>query len=184
MAWFGRRQSYDRTRLLRKADRARKQGRRKKAIKLYRDVLVVEPNDTHVHRKIAPLLAQTKQRKDAWRSYQRAAEQLQSQGFVDQAIGVLRDAARHLADEPNLWHTLSRLELERHRPADAVNALLEGAGPFLEIRDQAAQLRQESNRFLVHRLRCVIAGCLGLIQARDAGLDRGKPWLQIIRFAG
>ena len=121
MAWFGRRQSYDRTRLLRKADRARKQGRRKKAIKLYRDVLVVEPNDTHVHRKIAPLLAQTKQRKDAWRSYQRAAEQLQSQGFVDQAIGVLRDAARHLADEPNLWHTLSRLELERHRPADAVN---------------------------------------------------------------
>lgn len=128
MAWFRRRPSYDRSRLLRKAAGARKKGRRKKAIELYRKVLAVEPDDARVHRKIAPLLAETKQREEAWQSYQRAAELLRDRGFVDQAIGVLRDAARYLANEPDLWRTLSRIELERHRPADAVSALLQGAG--------------------------------------------------------
>lgn len=178
MAWFGRRQSYDRTRLLRKAVRARKQGRRKKAIKLYRDVLAVEPNDTHVHRKIAPLLAQTKQRNDAWRSYQRAAEQLQSQGFVDQAIGVLREAACHLADEPNVWHTLSRLELERHRPADAVSALLEGAGHFRfrRTRDTALSLLLAARKIDPAAFETNLA--LGRMLAYSGAYDRGKRLLE------
>ena len=148
MAWFGRRQSYDRTRLLRKAVRARKQGRRKKAIKLYRDVLAVEPNDTHVH-----------------------------QGFVDQAIGVLREAARHLADEPNVWHTLSRLELERHRPADAVSALLEGAGHFRfrRTRDTALSLLLAARKIDPAAFETNLA--LGRMLAYSGAYDRGKRLL-------
>jgi tetratricopeptide (TPR) repeat protein len=140
MAWFRRNQRYDRSRLLRKAVGARKKGRRKKAIELYRKVLAVEPDDARVHRKVAPLLAATKQRDDAWQSYQRAAETLRGQGFVDQAIGVLRDAARYLADKPELWHALCRLELERHRPADAVSGLLEGAGHLRSRRNRDSAL--------------------------------------------
>ena len=140
MAWYRRNPIYDRSRLLRTAAGARKKGRRKKAIELYRKVLAVEPNDAQVHRKIAPLLAETKQRDDAWKSYQRAAEQLRGQGFVDKAIGVLRGATRYLADEPELWRALSRLELERHRPADAVSALLEGAGHLRSRRNRDSAL--------------------------------------------
>ena len=62
MAWYQRNPIYDRSRLLRRAAGAQTKGRRKKAIELYRKVLAVEPNDAQVHRKIAPLLAETKQR--------------------------------------------------------------------------------------------------------------------------
>ena len=93
MAWYRRNPIYDRSRLLRTAAGARTKGRRKKAIELYRKILAVEPNDAQVHRKIAPLLAETKQRDDSWKSYQRAAERLRGQGFADQAIGVLRGFA-------------------------------------------------------------------------------------------
>lgn len=178
MAWFRRNQRYDRSRLLRKAAGARKKGRRKKAIDLYRKVLAVEPEDAQIHRKIAPLLAETKQRDDAWRSYQLAAERLRVQGFVDQAIGVLREAARYLPDEPNLWRTLSQLELERHRSADAVSALLEGAGHLRSrrTRDAALSLLMAARKIEPDAFEPNLA--LGRLLVRCGAHDRGVRLLE------
>ena len=127
MGLFSRKRSYDRTRLLDQAARAAQRRRHKKAIALYRQILAVNPNDTQIHRKIAPLLARTKQLDDAWESYRRAAEQLSRKGFVDQAIGTYREAATHLSRQHRLWLALAELEVKRGRPVDAVNALVDGS---------------------------------------------------------
>ena len=127
MGWFGRRDVYDRNRLLEQAARARKRGRRKRAIALYQQVLAVEPDDPQIHRRIAPLLAQTKRPADAWESYRRAAAKLARQGFVEQAIGIYREASAFLARDRRLWLALADLEVERGRGIDAADALLEGS---------------------------------------------------------
>jgi tetratricopeptide (TPR) repeat protein len=127
MGWFGRQRSYDRVRLLDQAARARRRGRRKRAIALYRQVLAAQPDDAQVHRRIAPLLAQTRQPDEAWKSYRLAAAQLARQGFVDQAIGVYREATSYLARDRRVWLALADLEVERGRRIDATHALLEGS---------------------------------------------------------
>ena len=126
MGLFGR-NAYDRNRLLDQAQRARNRGRRKRAIAIYQRILAVDPNDATVHRKIAPLLARSKRLPEAWDSYRRVAGQLQRQGFVDQAIGVYREATTSLWRERKLWLALADLEVERGRAPDAVGALLDGA---------------------------------------------------------
>jgi tetratricopeptide (TPR) repeat protein len=121
------RKLYDRNRLLEQATKAARRRRRKRAISIYREILAVDANDLQVHRKIAPLLAQTKQPTEAWESYRRAASQLGRQGFVDQAIGIYREACTHLPRDHRIVLALADLEVERGRPIDAVNALVEGS---------------------------------------------------------
>ena len=151
MPWFGRK-VYDRTRLLDQAVQATRRRRRKRAIGFYREILAVDPNDAHVHRKVAPLLGHTKQLEDAWVSYQRAAGQLTRQGFVDQAIGVYREASAFLAKEHRLWLAIGDLEVERKRPVDAVNALVEGARHLRSRRTQqeALTLLQRARKIQPH----------------------------------
>jgi predicted Zn-dependent protease len=81
MGWLRRKKPYDRSRLLKDAARARKKGKRHKAIALYRELLAVEPENPDLHRRIAPLPAETKQSAKAWASYRRASDRLVSQGF-------------------------------------------------------------------------------------------------------
>jgi tetratricopeptide (TPR) repeat protein len=147
MGWFGRK-IYDRNRLLEQAINATRRRRRKRAISLYREILRVDPNDAHVHRKVAPLLGHTKQLEDAWESYRRAASQLARQGFVDQAIGVYREACGYLPKDQRLWLALADLEVERKRPVDAVNALVDGARQLRSRRtqDQALALLQRARK--------------------------------------
>jgi tetratricopeptide (TPR) repeat protein len=130
VGWFAREKPYDRTRILADASRARKKGKHKKAIALYRQVLAVEPDNPELLRKVAPVLAEAKRHGEAWASYHRAAERFTSQGFAERAIGVYREASGYLPTEVRLWRALSDLELKRDRPVDALNALLEGRGHF------------------------------------------------------
>jgi tetratricopeptide (TPR) repeat protein len=130
MAWLGRNKQYDRTRILAAAAKARKRRRYQKSLELYQRVLEVEPENPDVLRRVAPLLARTKRSKEAWIAYRRAAGRLVEQGFVDQAIGVYREASSYLPTEVGVWQALAGLELERKRPADAVNTLLEGRQHF------------------------------------------------------
>jgi tetratricopeptide (TPR) repeat protein len=148
---LGRRgKPYDRTRLLADAARARKKGRRQKAIALYREVLAVEPENEDLHRRIAPLLADTKQPDAAWESYQRAADSLAKKGFVDQAVGVLREAGVRLPKRVALWEALSEFELKRRGPADAAEVLLEARQHFRSRRerDRAISLLLRAQRLV------------------------------------
>lgn len=140
MGWFVRREAYDRSRLLEQAAQARKRGRRKRAIALYQQVLAVEPDDPQIHRRIAPLFAQAKRPTDAWESYQRAATKLADQGFVEQAIGIYREASAFLARERRLWLALADLEVARGRAIDAADALLEGSRHLRTRQDALALL--------------------------------------------
>jgi tetratricopeptide (TPR) repeat protein len=126
VSWFGGATIYDRGRTLEAAARARRRGRRRKAVDLYRRVLALEPNNMDIERRVAPLLAETKRPDEAWKAYRRAADALARKGFVEQAIGIYREAAGYLPGKVELWHALSDLEIERGRKRDAVTTLLEG----------------------------------------------------------
>ena len=126
VSWFGGATVYDRGHTLEAAARARRRGRRRKAVELYRRVLAVEPGNTDIERRVAPLLAETKRPDEAWKAYRHAADALARKGFVDQAIGIYREAAGYLPGKVELWQALSELEVERGRKRDAVTTLLEG----------------------------------------------------------
>jgi len=136
MAWFGRDCGYDRTRVLAQATRALRKRRHAKALALYRRILEHEPHNADLHRRVAPLFARTGRPVEAWASYRRAAEHLAGGGFVDQAIGVYRDACERLPRQSDAWLAVSHLEVERGRPRDAIEALKQGRRRFRSRRDR------------------------------------------------
>ena len=148
MGWFGSKKSYDRTRILEDARKAARKGDHTRAIAHFERVQEVEPHNTDVLRKLAAERAQAGQRAEAWRDYRRAGEALAGRGFVDQAIGVYREAATHLSDEAEVWEALSDLEVARKRTPDAVAVLLEGCRHFRSrrTRQQALSLLHRARR--------------------------------------
>ncbi len=141
MALFSRSAGYDRSQILGDAVTARRKGRTKKAIELYRRVLENEPRNFDLHRRIAPLLAQTKQPEDALASFQLAADGLVGQGFEEQAIGVYREAARYLPLKVQVWEAIAKLQVRLRRRPDAVKSLLEGRRHFRGRKHRAEALR-------------------------------------------
>jgi tetratricopeptide (TPR) repeat protein len=141
MAFLRRAQPYDRSRLLAEAARARTKGKAKKAIAALQAVLEHEPTNADVHRRLAPLLAGSKQTSDAWTSYRIAVAGLVRAGFVDQAVGVLREAAGNLDRERTVWEQLADAEQQRGRPIDALEALLEGRQRFRARRDRPEAIK-------------------------------------------
>lgn len=140
MSWFGGgAKGYDRHRILADARRAVSRGNHTKAIALYQRIQEVEPENTDVLRRIAGQRARAGQREEAWRDCCKAAERLTRGGFVEQAIGVYRDFAKHLPREVGVWEALSDLELARERRPDAIAVLLEGRRFF-----RSRSLRQEA----------------------------------------
>lgn len=137
MGWFGREKTYDRTRILHQAALARKKRKPQKAVELYQQVLAKEPQNPELHRKVAPLLAETRQETEAWASYRKAADVLLKQGFLEQAIGMFREAAGCMPCAVDVWNALADLELARSRPVDAHQALLEGRRNFRSRRQRS-----------------------------------------------
>ncbi len=145
---FWRKKPYDRTQTLAQAEKARGQGRTDKAIKLYRAVLAKEPNDAVVHGKIAPLLARRKKlRGEALASFRLAAQGQLKAGFTDRAIALYVQAAALFPLETELWEEIARLDQVRGRRADAIDALMEGAGHLGKTkptRPEAARLLRKA----------------------------------------
>jgi len=140
LGWFRRERSYDRARILSDARRAARRGATAKAIALYERVRKVEPKNPDILRRLGALRARAGQREEAWRDCAAAADRLVKRGFVEQAIGVYREFAGLLPDEPPVWHAIAGLELERKRRPDAVGALLEGSRNFRSRRRRADAL--------------------------------------------
>jgi len=130
MGWFDRARSYDRALILEAAAQARARKKRRKAIALYRRVLAVERHNAELHARIAPLLAETGQRFDAWVSYRIVAQASLREGRGDKALAVYREAAALLPREIQTWQAMARLQVKRRRPREAVEILIEGAGQF------------------------------------------------------
>ena len=145
MGFIRRRLDYDRKRLLSEAEKARTRGRRRRAISLYRRILAAEPHDAYLHARLAPLLAATGERFDAWQSYRRAAQtQLRNQ-FCGEALALYREAAKLLPMEIEAWQWVAKLEMRSERREAAIAALLEGRKKFRSRRrrpEAIALLRQ------------------------------------------
>jgi thioredoxin-like negative regulator of GroEL len=141
MAFLRRSKPYDRNRVLAEAARARAKGKAKKALALLETVLQREPSNAELHRRIAPLFAASRRSAEAWTSYRIAVASLIRAGFVDQAIGVLREASGPLGRERAVWEGLADAEQERGRPIDAHRALLEGRQRFRARRDRPEAIR-------------------------------------------
>lgn len=92
--WFFRNNSYDRFDILAAAEKARSNGRRRKAIAEYRKVLDVDPGDYGIHGKVAPLLAECKRLDEAWSSFVAAGEGYRQHGYINQAVSTYMQAAR------------------------------------------------------------------------------------------
>ncbi len=141
MAFLRRSKPYDRTRLLAEATRARTNGKTRKAVELLETVIQHEPANAELHRRIAPMFAAVRRMSDAWTSYRIAVASLVKAGFVDQAVGVLREAAGSLGRERTVWEQLADAEQQRGRPIDAVDALLEGRQRFRARRDRSEAIK-------------------------------------------
>ncbi len=153
-----RRPDYDRVRILDAADRARRKGRRRRAARLYRQVLAVEPLNAEIHARVAPLLAATGRGFDAWRSYRRAIEHLVQQKQLDAAAVIARDATRTLSGRIEPWEKLVQIESGRGRNASAFEALCDGRRAMRgrRRRPEAITLLKQARRIEPWNVRVVV----------------------------
>jgi tetratricopeptide (TPR) repeat protein len=143
-----RRLDYDRKWLLAEAEKARSRGRRRRAISFYRRVLAAEPHDPHLHARVAPLLAATGRRFDAWQSYRQATHVHLKNKSREEALTLYREATKVLPTQFEAWQWVAKLELELGRGDCALNTLLEGRAKFRSRRRRAeaiALLREAKN---------------------------------------
>lgn len=130
MGLIRRRLDYDRKWLFAEAEKARGRGRKRRAVSFYRRILAAEPHDPHLHARVAPLLAATGQRFDAWQSYRQAAHAHLKNNSWDEALALYRDATQTLPMQIEAWQSVGKLELKRERREAAISALLEGRAKF------------------------------------------------------
>jgi tetratricopeptide (TPR) repeat protein len=127
MPLFAAKRVYDRRRILDEAARANNRNKRRRAIALYRWVLAVEPNNPDLHTRLAPLLADTGQRFDAWRCYRTMAQAALREGRKDKALAIYRDATNRLPHELQAWEGLAHLLADEGDPEEAIRLLIEGS---------------------------------------------------------
>jgi thioredoxin-like negative regulator of GroEL len=149
MSVLRKKRIYDRRRVMEEAERARSRRKRRRAIALYRWVLAVEPNNAELHAKLAPLLAETGQSFDAWRSYRVTASAALRERRPDKALAIYRDAANHLPHETQAWQRLAHLLAKQGDMVEAVGVLIEGSRQFRThfLRSEAAHLLRRARTF-------------------------------------
>jgi tetratricopeptide (TPR) repeat protein len=116
--------------LLERAERARIKGRTRRAIARYRELLAVDREAPEVHAKLAPLLARTRQRFDAWQSFRAAAEGFMRAQDPERALAIYYDAAHHLPRLTEIWQMIARLQCARGKSQEALRVLREGRTKF------------------------------------------------------
>jgi tetratricopeptide (TPR) repeat protein len=141
MTWFGQTTRYDRGELLAAAGRARARGRRKKASALYLEVLRVEPENDVLRKRIALLLAQSRQLEQAAEHYRIAAQNLTRKGFAAQASGIYQEALTFMPREASFWLDLAQVKAAAGSDADAVSTLRKGRVNFRGRRRRADAVR-------------------------------------------
>ena len=103
---------------------------RGRAIELYRWVLSVEPQNTVLHAKLAPLLAEAGESFDAWVSFRTAARACLREGLADKALAIYQEAALYVPQEHQAWQAVAQLQRKSGRNREALETLLEGSRRF------------------------------------------------------
>ena len=87
MGLFGS-EKYNRNEIFRRADQFRTRGRVKKAIREFEKILKVDPQDSDVHAKVAPLYVKVGRKKEAKASLRLVIDQYHRNGFVEKEIAM------------------------------------------------------------------------------------------------
>lgn len=116
--------------LLAEANRARHRRQDRRAIALYRRILLEDPRHVEAALRVAPLLASHGEAFEAWQLYRMAATELHRARRPDACLAALRDACRCVPHEYDAWRLRAELELKLGREEEAYDTLLEGAQRF------------------------------------------------------
>lgn len=116
--------------LLAAANRARHRRQDRRAIALYRRILLEEPRCVDAALRVAPLLAGQGEAFEAWQLYRMAATELHRARRMDACLAALRDACRCVPHEYDAWRLRAELEQKLGREEEAYDTLLEGGQRF------------------------------------------------------
>lgn len=120
----------DRRSRLGQAHRARHAGRSRRAIEIYRRMLLEDPGDIEVAMRLAPLLAARGGRFEAWQLLRDAAKRLLGLRRFEECLAVAREACRWLPQEYDAWRLRADLEIKLGREQTAYETLIEGRHHF------------------------------------------------------
>jgi tetratricopeptide (TPR) repeat protein len=123
--------------LLAEAHRARNKGRERRAVALYRRVLLEDPDDAEVALRLAPLLARRGEGFEAWQLYRNAARELSRRKRWEECLNVYREACRFVPYEFEAWRLCAELLIKMRREDVAFEILLEGRTHFRSPSDRA-----------------------------------------------
>jgi len=116
--------------LLTEAHRARNNGRNRVAIRLYKRILVENPNNHDVALRVAPMLAMAGEGFEAWQLYRRSAREFAREKQYAECLAVYREACRFVPFEFEAWRLCSELLLKMNRPDCAYETLVDGRMHF------------------------------------------------------
>jgi len=119
-----------RRQLLTEANRARHRRQDRRAIALYRQILLEDPRETEVALRVAPLLASRGESFEAWQLFRMAAMELNRARRWDACLAALREACRCVPHEYDAWRLRAELEIKLGREEEAYDTLLEGGRLF------------------------------------------------------
>jgi tetratricopeptide (TPR) repeat protein len=119
------------------ANRARNLGKHREAIRLYRTILVENPNHREAALRLAPMLAVEGESFEAWQLYRRVAlEHARDKQYFD-CLGVYREACRFVPGEFEAWRLCADLLVKLKRHDEAFEALLDGRTHFTHSHHRA-----------------------------------------------
>lgn len=116
--------------LLTEAHRARKRGRGRAALRLYKRILIESPRNLEIALRVAPLLAWSGNGFEAWQLYRRVARELARRGQLPECLTVYREACRFVPHEFEAWRLCAELQIKLKRPEGAFETLIEGRTHF------------------------------------------------------
>lgn len=119
------------------ANRARNQGRHREAIRLYRTILVENPNHREAALRLAPMLAVDGEFFESWQLYRRVALEHARDKQYFECLAVYREACRYVPGEFEAWRLCADLLVKLKRHDEAFEALLDGRTHFTHSRHRA-----------------------------------------------
>ncbi len=116
--------------LLTEAHRARNKGRERRAIGLYKRVLLEDPRNVDVALRVAPMLARRGDGFEAWQLYRRAARHFAKARRFGDCLSVYREACRVVPWEFEAWRLCAELLIKMGRDDAAFQTLLDARTHF------------------------------------------------------
>lgn len=120
----------DRKLLLAEANKARTDGDERRALALYRRVLLEEPRNVTVALRVAPLLARQGEGFEAWQLFRMASQELMRARRREECLAALREACLYVPGEFEAWRLRADVELRLGRDDAAYQTLMEGSAVF------------------------------------------------------